>query len=207
MKVKHLLISILSMVLFVGCGGSTAPTADTTVESTAPQSSSRSTANPFPAPGLTDDDRTAYLKVINDARSAQQDCGNKGVFPPAAALVWSDALYDAAYEHSEDMAQSNTFSHEGSGTNSDWTGVELGKSSTVQERLENNGYTNWRKIGENITAGTNRDTAEEAVDAWLDSDEHCAILMDPGYTEVGMAMVKESQSDYTYYWTQDFGKR
>jgi len=195
------------MVLFVGCGGSTTPAADTAVENTALQNSNSSTANPYPAPALTDDERTAYLKVINDARSAEQDCGNEGVFPPAAALAWNDALYNAAYEHSEDMAQSNTFSHDGSGTDSDWTGVELGKSSTVSERLENNGYTNWRKIGENIAAGTNRDTAQKAVDAWLASDEHCANLMDPGYTEVGMAMVKESQSDDTYYWTQDFGKR
>ncbi len=197
--------------MLVGCGGgSTAPATDTVADNTASPSTasgSNSIANPYPAPVLTDDVKTAYLKVINDARSVQQDCGTKGVFPPAAPLGWSDTLYDAAYEHSTDMAESNTFSHDGSGTNSDWTGVELGKASSVSERLENNGYTNWKKISENIAAGTTMDTAQEAVDAWLASDGHCAILMDPGYTDVGMAMVKESGSDYTYYWSQDFGKR
>ena len=212
MKIKHSLIILLSTLLLVGCGGgggSTTTAADTVADTTAPQNSRTESvvSEPFPAPLLTDDIQTAYLKVINDARSVQQDCGTEGIFPPAAALKWSDKLYTASYEHSTDMAQSNTFSHDGSGTDSDWTGVELGKASSVSERLENNGYTNWKKVGENIAAGTNRNTAQGAVDAWLASDPHCAALMDPGYTEVGMAMVEESRSDYTYYWTQDFGNR
>ena len=209
MKLEYSILAISSILLIVGCGGgnTTDPSvvsADTAIQTTDTQSTA---TNPYPAELMTDDEITAFLKVINDARNVEQDCGTKGVYAAAPALSWNNELYLAAYEHSNDLGVSDTFSHDGSGTDSDWTGMETGTSSTVTERIENNGYTNWNKVGENIAAGTDRDTPEEAVAAWIESDGHCAILMDPGYSEVGMAMVKNSQSTYTYYWTQNFGNR
>ncbi len=210
MKTRNLILALTGAFVIVGCGGGgtsespQAVEADTTSKA---DTSNITTSNPYPAPYLSDDDRAVYLQVINDARSIEQDCGTKGIFSPAPRLQWSEALYGAAYEHSVDMAESDTFAHEGSGTNSDWTGIESGKKSTSQERIENNGYSDWTKVGENIAAGTLRDTAKEAVNAWLESDAHCAILMDVRYTDVGMAMVDESDSTYTYYWTQNFGNR
>ena len=213
MKTGHSLIAIFSMLFIIGCGGGSTggETSNTnTVEkdtSTQTADSQDAISDPYPAELPTDDEKTIFLNVINDARSVEQDCGSKGVYVAASALTWSDELYSAAAEHSNDMALSNTFSHDGSGTDSDWTGMDIGEASKVSDRIENNGYTNWNKIGENIAAGTDRDTAQEAVNAWLDSDGHCAILMNPEYTEVGMAMVENSQSTYTYYWTQNFGNR
>jgi len=164
------------------------------------------TPNPYPAPVLPDATKQAYLDAINNARSSQQDCHTEGIKPAVPALLWNDKLYNAAYEHSHDLAESNTASHDGSGTDSDWTGMDLGgKKSTYIERVENNGYA-WSSIGENIAMGTNRDTAQKAIDAWLASDGHCANLMSPNYTEVGMAHYKKADSDYTHYWTQEFGK-
>ncbi len=210
MEIKQVIITISTALFIVGCGGGggTAETSatDGNSQNQAPTSAIK-TPNPYPAELLTDDEREAFLKVINDARSVEQDCGSKGVYAAAPALKWSDELYSAAAEHSTDMVESDTFQHDGSGTDSDWTGMDIGKASSVADRLENNGYTDWKKIGENITAGTERDTAQEAVDAWLESDVHCAILMSNGYTEVGMAHVEDANAHYTHYWTQNFGSR
>ena len=223
MKIEHSFIVIFSMLFIVGCGGgstggdtgnaggSTTGSSKTNVvegdASTQTADAQDVISNPYPADLLTDDKKKIFLDLINDARSVQQDCGSKGVYTAASPLAWSDKLYSTAAEHSNDMAQSNTFSHDGSATDSDWTGMDTGKASKISDRIENNGYTDWRKIGENIAAGSDRDTAQEAVNAWLESDAHCAILMSTEYTEVGMAMVENSQSTYTYYWTQNFGNR
>lgn len=145
-----------------------------------------------------------YLNAINQARTMQQDCGSRGVFPATHTLTWNDKLYKAAYQHSNDLAQSNTFSHSGSGTESDWTGISLGKSSSMVERIEDYEYE-WRSLGENIAAGTNTNTAEKVIQQWLDSDGHCANLMNSNFIEIGMAMVKNTNATYTHYWTQNFG--
>lgn len=155
-------------------------------------------------PVLSASKKTDYLNAINQARSTSQNCQSEGIFPAVAPLSWSDKLYKASYEHSQDLAISNTFSHDGSGTTSDWTGTELGKQSTYQERIEHYNY-NWSRIGENVAAGTATNTATIVVQQWLDSDAHCENLMNPNFTEVGMAMIQNASSTYTHYWTQNFG--
>jgi len=145
-----------------------------------------------------------YLNAINNARAESQDCGEKGKFEATSPLKWNQKIYNSSYEHSYDLAHSKAFSHDGSGTESDWTGDALGKKSILSERIEAYAY-NWSFIGENIGAGTLIDTPEKMVKGWLDSDNHCANLMSPDFEDVGMAMVKNSDGKYTYYWTQDFG--
>ena len=147
----------------------------------------------------------AFLDAINAARAETQDCGSEGVFDPADALSWNDRLGNAAWEHSNDMAESNTFSHTGSGTQSDLTAQNEGldRGSRFNERIENQGYTEYRTVGENIAAGYA--TAQEVVEGWLASDHHCANLMNPKFTEVGMALVEKEGSEYGTYWSQEFG--
>jgi len=147
------------------------------------------------------------LELINDARSEGRECGEYGYFPPAPPVTWNDKLYAAALEHSRDMALSDTFSHTGSGTESDWTAQALhpGEGSSVGERIEYNGYDNWQRYGENIAAGTVMDEAEEAMEAWLESPGHCANIMNADFKEVGMALYYSEESHYKHYWTQDFG--
>ena len=154
---------------------------------------------------IADSFKTEYLNAINRARSNNQTCGSKGSFKSTGSLTWNDKLYNAAYAHSYDMATSNTFSHKGSGQLSDSVGRSKGGASSVKDRIEAYGYTGWRIYAENIGAGTNIDTAEEVVRKLLKSDGHCANIMNPSLKEVGMAMVKNPSSKYTYYWTQDFG--
>jgi uncharacterized protein YkwD len=156
---------------------------------------------------VSEEDKAAFIEAINAARAETQDCGDMGVFDPAPALAWNDRLANAAYEHSYDMAQSNTFSHTGSGTQSDATAQALHPSegSTLSERIEHQGYTQWRRVGENIAAGYA--DAAEVVQGWLDSPHHCANLMNPEFTEVGMALVTQDGSDYYFYWSQEFGAK
>lgn len=147
----------------------------------------------------------AYLNAINQARSQTQDCGYKGIKPPVPALAWNTKLYEAAQIHSNDLAQSNTFDHTGSGTSTDIVAQAQhpGAGSTPSERIEYEGYL-WSSYGENIAAG--QSTLSSVITAWLNSPGHCANIMSPNFTEVGMAKVTNANSTYKIYWTQDFGK-
>ena len=48
---------------------------------------------------------------------------------------------------------------------------------------------------------------EDAVAAWIKSPEHCANVMNPAFTEMGVAYAVDSRSDIGVYWTQAFGTR
>jgi len=188
---KFLKLTTLTFIslLFIACGGeSTAPKTLNNIES-------------YEAAEKTTQDE--ILNAINKARSVARDCkdGN-GLVSAAPALTWNNELYAAAYEHSYDLAQSNTFSHYGSGTDSDITGSNNNKESYFNERIKANGYTNYRTIGENIAGG--QATIQEAVEAWLASPTHCTNIMNPQFKEVGVAIVSNHDSEYGIYWTQNF---
>lgn len=207
--IKKLFVPIVVAVVLAGCsGGGSATYSAISHASPGNQSSRMITSSPYKAPLINNALKRAYLEAINEARSSARRCGSEGYFSATTDLRWSDALYQAAYEHSHDLAQTDTFDHRGSGRMTDHTGevLNLGRGSTFKERILNNGYHNPRTISENITAGTIRDTAKKAVDAWLASDRHCANLMNPNFREVGMAHVKKAGTTYTHYWTQNLGK-
>ena len=153
---------------------------------------------------ITSSEQQAYLNAINQARSQTQNCGYKGIKPPVPALAWNTKLYEAAQIHSNDLAQSNTFDHTGSGTSTDVVAQAQhpGIGSTPPERIEYEGYL-WNSYGENIAAG--QSTLSSVMTSWLNSPGHCANIMNPNFTEVGMAKADNANSDYKIYWTQDFG--
>jgi len=107
-------------------------------------------------------------------------------------------------EHSQDLAESNTFSHDGSGSVSDWTGYPLNIASYLDSRANAYGYE-WSSLAENLTAGRGIITPQDAIEEWLNSDSHCSTLMDPDLTEVGMALYIKEGSNLTRYWSQEFG--
>ncbi|MFD2365596.1 CAP domain-containing protein [Pseudoduganella sp. GCM10020061] len=131
------------------------------------------------------------LAATNAARAVPRMCGNVryGAAPP---LVWNGALARAARAHSEDMADTRTFSHRGS------------DNSDVGTRALRMGY-GWRAIGENISFGQR--AASEAVAGWIDSPGHCANLMNPAMVEMGAAFALRGAPRQAAYWTQVFGKR
>jgi uncharacterized protein YkwD len=188
---KTLSLTFISL-LFIACGGaSDAPVATTTVES-------------YEIAEKTTQDE--ILNAINEARAVARDCqdGN-GLVSAAPALSWNHDLYASAYEHSYDLAQSNTFSHYGSGTASDVTGSNNGEASYFNERIKANGYVEYKTIGENIAGG--QATIEKAVTAWLASPAHCTNIMNANFKEIGVAVVTDASSEYGIYWTQSFGAK
>jgi len=166
-------------------------------------------ADMMPAPQPDTNFQQAYLDALNSARAEGRECGEYGYMPAVDPVTWSDALAASAYEHSRDMALSDTFSHTGSGTAYDKTAEALhpGEGSEVDERIEYNGYTDWQRYGENIAAGTYMDEIDEAMEGWLKSPGHCKNIMKESFREVGIARYYDAQSHYRYYWTQDFGSR
>jgi len=158
--------------------------------------------------GDTNASASTYLELINNARAQARDCGTQGHFDAAPPLKWNVHLYNAAREHSADMAKSNYMDHPGSGTDNDITAKEenLGRGSIPKERILHNGYpTTYITLGENVEGGTAIDTPQKAIDGWLNSDHHCANIMNPVFTEVGMAKYSNPEATYTNYWTQNFG--
>ena len=71
------------------------------------------------------------------------------------------------------------------------------------ERVNAFGYVGG--AGENIAAGTARDTGKEAFDAWRNSPPHNANMLNPNYTVVGIARAFNANSTYGWYWTNNFG--
>ncbi|MCY1265840.1 uncharacterized protein, YkwD family [compost metagenome] len=130
------------------------------------------------------------LQEINAARAQARKCGSQS-FGAAKALAWNATLGTVAETHSRSMANGNYFSH----TDKD--------GRIPSDRAELAGY-NGRQIGENIAAGM--DTPRRVVDGWLASPGHCAILMNPQYSELGAAYALDPKSDAGIYWTAMFGQ-
>lgn len=138
------------------------------------------------AKALTASERNV-LKYVNEARAKGWNCGVEGKFKPTGKLKWNSKVAKAAKSHSNDMKKHDFFSHTGSN----------GKSSA--QRLTAAGYK-WSRVGENIAWG--QSTARAVVSAWLDSDGHCANIMNPKYTHLGLGVVKDSER--RRIWTQMF---
>ncbi len=132
----------------------------------------------------------AVIEEINAARSRTQDCGSRGIFPPAPPLEPREALTCAARNHSYDMATEDYFDHVNPAGEQPW------------DRMARAGYP-YRTAGENIAAGFA--LAADAVDAWLASDGHCANLMSTSYVDTGVGFYADPDATYQYYLTQTFG--
>jgi len=157
---------------------------------------------PHAAPKIDNEIKQHYLTAVNKMRSQSRICGSK-TYRAVKPLKWNSTLYSAAYEHSKDMAESAHFSHYGSGTKNDWTAKtqKLSSCSTFVNRIENNGYIRHLGIAENIAYGMR--TVDEVMQQWITSKGHCANIMNPAFTDIGMAQVKGDSG--SYYWTQTFG--
>lgn len=132
------------------------------------------------------------LELTNVARAQGADCGVYGYFPPAPPVSYDPTLTCAARFHATWLTD-NEFSH-------DSPGGDLG--NTMDQRITSAGYT-WRTVGENIAAG--QPDARAVVDAWLDSDGHCANLMSPDFEELGVGYLHAEVDLYGHYWVQNFG--
>jgi len=118
-------------------------------------------------------EEVAVIQLINQQRA------DRGIAP-----LWQNTqLFTSAYNHSEDMATNNYFSHTGS------------DGSTFLQRDQQAGYTG-SPYGECI--GWGYPTAQAMVDGWMNSPPHYAIIMSTSADRIGVS----HQSDY---WTLDVG--
>lgn len=130
------------------------------------------------------------LQSVNQFRSQARTCGST-TYPAAAALVWNNALAQAAEFHSKDMAARNYFAHTSP------------QGVTLSARIDATGYA-WSAIGENIAAGVT--TMADVMAGWQASPGHCANLMNATYTQIGMSCKRGTGTTYQTYWTMDLAK-
>ncbi len=147
-------------------------------------------ARPFgvPNPGDAAAVSRRALELVNEARSRPRRCGAQ-TFTAAASLRLDAWLEQAATAHARDMAERGELRHEGR------------DGSSPAERIARTGYR-WRIVGENVAAGPT--SIEEAISGWLGSPGHCANLMSPRFTEMGVGYAVNPRSELLIYWTQDF---
>lgn len=128
------------------------------------------------------------LELVNEARSQARRCGwrRHAAAPPLAA---SGMLQRVALAHARDMASRGELDHAGR------------DGSTPAARVTRAGYR-WRVTGENIASG--QPTAETVVAGWLRSPRHCANIMDPDFTELGVGHAVEPRGTGRIFWVQVF---
>ena len=155
-------------------------------------SPARPSSPTVPAPAAGDPGlRAETLRLVNAARGTARSCGSKG-FAATRALTWNARLEAAALAHNRDMVQNDFFDHQSS------------DGSILRDRIDRAGYA-WSMIGENLAAG--QDTLEAAMRGWIKSPGHCANLMNPNFTEVGLSVLRGGDGNkYDWYWTMEFGK-
>jgi uncharacterized protein YkwD len=126
------------------------------------------------------------LQLVNEARQRGARCGSHslGSAPPVGL---SGPLGDVALGHATDMARHDYFEHQ-----------DLSGHSPA-DRVRAIGYQE-KLVGENIAYGPT--TAEEVVKGWLDSPGHCENIMDPRFSQMGLAFAAGHDSRPGLYWVQ-----
>jgi uncharacterized protein YkwD len=129
------------------------------------------------------------LELVNANRAMGWNCDAEGQFAATAPLTMNPFLRCAARLHSKDMNDRDFFAHD----NPDGDGPS--------ERIDATGYVGgtW---GENIAMG--QATPQQVVSGWMESDGHCANIMRPSFTEIGVGFV-QGATRRDLYWTQTFG--
>jgi uncharacterized protein YkwD len=115
------------------------------------------------------------LRLTNQHRAAGADCGTEGTFGPTDPLTMKPTLRCAARLHSLDMDERDYFAH----TNPD--------GDSPGDRIEAAGYGAWSTWGENISGRSGGPAT--VVQGWMNSDGHCANIMSPNFTEIGVGIV------------------
>lgn len=128
-------------------------------------------------------DKDKILRLVNEIRASGTTCDGVD-YPSVAALTWNVKLEQAALNHCKDMKDNNFLDHNSS------------DGRTPGNRINQANYQ-YLKAGENVARG--QETEEEVIQAWLNSQGHCGILMDADFTELGVGRLGN-------YWTQNFGK-
>ena len=118
------------------------------------------------------------LTLVNAERTAEG----------LTALSWNADVADVAWLHAKDMVSRGFFDH----INPD--------GASAGDRLIK-AQISFSAAGENIAQG--HQTAQEAVQAWMNSPPHRENILHPDFTELGVGIVQTSNPNETS-WVQVF---
>lgn len=129
------------------------------------------------------------VQLLNALRARGAPCSQVGVAtsPP---LAWEPRLANTAGEHATDLAKRDEISH----LDARQRGFKL--------RLASSGY-DARAAGENLAVG--QPDFATTLQSWVDSPVHCATLMTPAFSDVGLACVQRTGSRYERFWVAHLG--
>lgn len=200
---RRFVAPILLSLFLAACGGGGGDASSTASAgpTSAPPASSPPTSSPPPAPSPATastctlapaDVQSSFVQLVNNARASNRNCGTT-TYGATAGLAWNAKLATAATSHSEDMAAKNYFDHTGS------------DGSSPATRVTQAGYT-WTMVGENIAwrSPASASTTDQTMQDWLNSPGHCANIMNPQFTEIGVACAEGSAANGNpnqRYWT------
>lgn len=166
---------------------------------------------------------TVYLPFVNQPLLWNTGCGGAAIAPinlnferqildlvnverknaGLQPLTWSDELASAARYHAADMAEDDYFDH----STYDRVNGELNTVCDSSKRimLYHSGAS--LAIAENIAAGYNAlKTPQEVMVSWMESKDHRAAILNPGYSVLGVGFYT-GDGQYQNYWVQDFASR
>jgi len=143
------------------------------------------------------------INIINRVRTTHN----------AGSVSWNPSLAKAAEAHARDMASNNFLGHLGSGNDLDFARKAPGQGSNFYERIIFFGYPikPTQLAGEIITYTKDNIVMSKepmphfkhAIDNFLKSPSHSAILNNSRFTDVGVAAYRAGNK---VYWVIEFGE-
>jgi uncharacterized protein YkwD len=128
-------------------------------------------------------DKGLILQNINEIRTENN----------LKPLVSNPLLELAAQKKAEKIIETNTFAH------------ELPNTPKFSEEIFDEGY-NYTKVGENLAKGYFDEA--ETVNAWMESDSHKQNILDPEFTDNGIAITSGLlNAKETLIIVQEFGSQ
>jgi uncharacterized protein YkwD len=129
------------------------------------------------------------LEQLNHMRAEGGVCSDGMRYPAAAEpMRWNDALERAAASQTLWMVERGELLHVGR------------RGEGIGERVRQVAYA-FERVGENVGMGFFQ--MDHVISAWRSSAKHCANLMDPRFTEVGLSCVRAANGPY---WTIIVGR-
>ena len=126
---------------------------------------------------------------VETLAALNQQRANHGALP----LAMNESLVQIARYHSLDMAVSGITTHDGSAGETAWD-----RYGWLCETFEAKGeIIGWSTSG----------SIDNIVNAWMNSDGHRKIILDPAYTVAGVGYAYNPENYYKHYWTVDFGSK